>query len=184
MLQFLPSDVTNDFIANYITVKNGGEVTINIPFSEIVLNYSGNEISWAVNASSYFIPNNTFQIFSTNSAKKPGDMLNYAETFYITFSGQPIFYDPLSERLVIDKDKKSIFKLIPQVEVSYCNGNDCKKTFLNKTEMKEFDAFYKGKKIYRSPICWNICNSGKNIVLLTVCLVVITLCIWTFYRLR
>jgi len=185
-IQFLPSDITNDFIENYIMVKNGDQVTINIPSTSFVLRQKEdtNDILWSVRASSSFVQNNTFQVFSANSSKKLGEALNYSESFYITMQGKPIFYDKETKKLVINSEgEKSIFKLIPRVEVSYCDGNRCRKILLSETQMDGFKARYKNQKVYRSPMCWNRCSRGKKHVLfMLVFVLIIVACIIAYLR--
>ncbi len=159
ILQFLPSDITNDFIENYIPVNNGSEVTVNIPFSANVLRYNDmtTEMQWQPRASTYFVPNNTLQIYS-NSKKNIGQALNYSDTFYFTFQGKDIYYDTELERLTTSTSKKTLFQLVPQVEVYYCERNHCRQITLDQTNMNGFYASYKGFPVYRSPVCWNTCK--------------------------
>jgi len=172
--QFLPSDVTNDFIENYVGVKHGGDVTINIPGTAMILrqNDTEKEILWLARASNYFVPNNTFQIYSTSPGKKVGEALAYTEQFYFTFQGKNMVYDLASGRLITDATRKTLFQLVPLVQVYYCDG-DCRSIILSQTDMTGFDAMYRGRQIYRSPVCWGTCERRKShMVLLLVCIMV------------
>jgi len=183
LVQLIPSNITNDFIENYVAVKNGDEVSINIPFTSFILKKDGNnnEIVWATRASTVAVPENTFRIYSSNPEKKIGDALNFSETFIIKFQEAFLFYNKENNIIQISDNQKSVFKLIPKVEVSYCDKNRCKTISLDKTDMKGSKSTYKGFATYRSPTCWNMCNGVRKWYDLLI-LIILIMVIYFLYR--
>jgi hypothetical protein len=89
---------------------------------------------------------------------------------YFTFNNLLLIYDEVNDNLgleniniekAIENKKNFLFELIPQVEVSYCDNNICKKINLKDTDRNGNNASYRGNKIERNPACWNICEK-KN----------------------
>ena len=162
-LQMFPSTITEKILRNSIPILNGDKITINIPNTTFVFSLKDNstEIIWDTTASSVEADYNTFQIFSSNPEKKIGDKLNYDDSFFFTFHGQTLTYinDILGLSSLLSLEN-SLFTLIPFETVFYCS-NSCESIKLFQTEMKEFNAFYNGKSVYRNPNCWNLCNPKK-----------------------
>ena len=172
-IQFLPKEVIRTNISQYLIVKNGDEVIINIPYTAYILKEnSENNISWVLKLSSLRGTDNSFRVFSTDKNKKIGDNLNYQDTLYFTSQGKPIIYDGDSHMLKttsisieneIQKNDNMYFKTIPKINVYYCENEKCKSVMLDQTEMNEEKSRYKGIPVSRSPSCWG-CQSSKKIV--------------------
>lgn len=170
-IQFLPKNIFRTYLSQYIIVKNGDEVIINIPNSAYILKDNTENISWALILASLEGSNNTFRVFSTDKNKKIGDFLNYQDTLYFTSQGNLVIYDAEMETIIttptsieneISKNNNMYFKIIPKIHAYYCDG-ECKKVMLENTEMSQEKAKYKGVRVFRSPFCWGQCNSpGKT----------------------
>lgn len=162
-VQFLPREILRSYVTQYIAVKNGDEVVINIPDTAYILKDDSENISWVLGISSLEGPNNTFRVFSADKNKKIGDFLNYQDTLYFTIQGRLVIYDMDNNRLktistslenVMEKSNNMFFKTSPKIHVYYCENGECKSIMLDQTEMNQEKARYKGITISRSPSCW------------------------------
>ena len=172
-VQFLPITVTRSQMENYIAIKNGDSVAINIPHTALILrtDESNNMVRWLMRASVVSVPNNTFHIHSANLNKKEGEVLNYGEQFYFTYHGRLL---GLSKKLgtlqlysadvsdAIRDNQNVLFELTPQIEVYYCDKTSCKSVPLSQTDTKGIAATYKGQIVSRSPGCWGICGTKRK----------------------
>lgn len=169
-IQFLPSQVARNYVENYVFVRNGDEIVINIPHTAFVLrkNDLDSQISWTMRAAVTNVPSNIFQIFTKN--KKIGDILDYSDEFYFTFQGQPMVYNDLNMLSIssssiqnsIENKDNIFFQLIPKIEVNYCENGVCKTTSLDQTETDGVQARFKNIPVERSPTCWGKCGKKKS----------------------
>jgi hypothetical protein len=188
-IQFVPAITTKSFVENYMIVRNGDSVNINIPGSSYILRARKftDHIDWFVGASLTMIPQNIFNIFC--KTKKIGEPLSYDDVIYFTHQTHPLFVDhnkhfviSSSSLLNLENNENNIFfKLIPTVQVYYCDGKICKTVNLKDTERKGFTATYNNKSVSRNPVCWGFCDRDFEgydwvyILLLILVLIVIKL---------
>lgn len=196
-VQLLPIKITRSYVENYVSVKNGYHVAINIPHTAFILRKTelGNEVKWLMRASTVNVPNNTFQIYSYNPNKKDNDVLDYSEKFYFTYFGGVMHYSEESKRLEITNknlkdalldDLHVLFELIPKVEVHYCDDKKCRSIDLSLTQRKGVKARYKGSMVSRSPECWSMCGSNSNgwsVVIITVILLLVVV-VFVIYKFK
>ena len=179
-LQFLPQEILRTYISQYLIVKNGDEVVINIPNTAYVLENDGQNINWEMKLVSPKSTTASLRIFSTDKNKKIGDLLNYADTLYFTDGSQPLIYDKDTNTLKIQyvnidstNQANTYFKITPKIQGYYCDGNQCKSVMLEDTEMNEEKSRYKDAIVHRNPNCWETCkkSSSKSFWLLAIVLI-------------
>lgn len=184
-LQFLPEEILRTYISQYLIVKNGDEVVVNIPNTAYILENDGENIKWVMKLVAIGGPNSSLRVFSTDKNKKIGDFLNYSDTLYFTTSTQPLLYNPNLDLLKIDSaninnvEKSNMyFKITPKIEGYYCDGGKCGKVMLEDTEMNEEKSRYKGSPVARNPNCWGSCGKSRSslktwlIIVLVIALVI------------
>lgn len=187
-LQFLPNQVARNYVENYVFIKCGDEVVINIPHTALVLNENSNTISWSMRAATINVSSDIFQIYSPD--KKIGEVLDYNDKFYFTFQSQPVLYDSELNILTItnkniqnlfDSKANIFFELVPKIQVNYCENNECKQISLDKTIRNGLTATYKNFPVERSPTCWGLCKKPNKlfwiyiIITIILCIVIIKL---------
>src|SRR5690606_15343700 len=124
-IQFLPKEVTRS-LDQYLIVKNGDEVVLNIPQTGYVLKDVGGKVSWVLELNN---SNNAFRIFT--NAKGIGEILDYQDTIFLTFGNNSISYNQDFEKLEMSSkgsDQNSLFKITPKIRVYYCDGTSCAST--------------------------------------------------------
>jgi len=165
-IQFLPKEIFRSYITQYLIVKNGDEVIINIPNTAYILKDNPEGISWVLRLSSLEEPNNTFRVFSTDKNKKIGDLLNYQDILYFTSQDRQVVFDKNSGDLITATNNNPeassmYFKPTPKIRVYYCESGQCKNVMLEQTDMDQEKARYKGLPVSRSPSCWG-CHKKKK----------------------
>lgn len=194
-VQFLPLEDMRSGVENYVPIKNGSKVAINIPHTALILrkNNADDRLVWLMRAVVVSEPNNTFTIFSTDPNKKLGDNLNYGENFYLKYHNMIVRYNnslrllEVSEENYKDAVKNNYsvrFKFIPQVQGSYCDEGKCKSVSLDHSQCKEEKCRYKGSMVSRNPSCWGMCNGKKSkvwVLLILVLFVIVSIITITVY---
>jgi hypothetical protein len=175
-LQLIPKEFLATSLSKYIIVKHGDEIVIGIPSTSYILQkvYNGiiDEVKWERKATLNETAQ-TFQIWSTNSARNTGDYLNFDETFYFTSDGFIIVYDTINDLLSISAqslqnlEQNTIpftFKFRPDFKVFFCNPTSglCDSVALKKCETKGDEAFFDGVPVVRNRDCWNMCLKGEE----------------------
>jgi len=165
-LQFLPKEILRTQVEQYIPVKNGDEIVINIPGTSLILRkHDGNTISWLFRATISYVPKNTFIINSKHKTK--GEIINFDDEIYITSDDNILIYDN-NELSLQPKNQISLinpnvmFKMIPKINVYYCQDNKCNKIELSDAKTSGNFATYKGNPVYRQPNCWSMCSEHNN----------------------
>lgn len=195
-LQFLPTDSARSHVEQYVMIKNGENVAINIPGTSLILRKEGGgEIKWLMRASMVNSEQNTFQIHALSSPNE-GLMMHYGLQFYFTYFGQILTYDEKSQTIkllnmsyedAIKNKENVLFELIPKIESYYCDRDECKMIELSETEHMGMHARYKGGIASRNPSCWGLCEKKKGGTLRTVIFVVsivviVILLLWYFRK--
>lgn len=176
-IQFLSAGIIRNKTENYIYVRNGDELVINIPLSALILRKKDNDsgVVWVQRISSSYDPVNTFQI-NTFPPKPIGSTLNYDDTFYFTYQGYPLAYDQYDKAVILpvsidnalseeETKNRVLFKLIPKIQVYYCDNGKCNSIPLEKTDRRDDSAKFNGNFVSRSPVCWGICENTTGIFL-------------------
>lgn len=175
-VQAVPSQISRSNLEKYVPIKNEDEFVLSVPHTALILRKKLNEseMGWIMRATVTGVPNNKLTFHVPN--KKRGELLNYSDTFYITFQGIPLAYDENTNKLVVSssgientmsKNENLFFRAIPKIQVYYCD-NGCQSVSLEETDRIGDNATYKGKQVYRSPSCWNACPVKSETVLLAV----------------
>lgn len=173
-VRFIPSRTTKPRIQQYIPVRHGDEVAINIPNTGLLLARNDVEIgfTWQLKASDINVPSATFRIFSTDKERKIGDILSFSEKFYFIDNDKPIVYSKEKGTLVIHdesienakEDKVPFeFELVPKIDVFYCQNGQCKKTGLESCKTIGYNAFFDEEEVHRDPNCWGFCSPLSTI---------------------
>lgn len=198
-VQLIPAQIYRSYVENYIPVKNGDEVVINVPHTSFVLRKSDTteEVNWKMRAStSASIPNNTFQILTKD--RPIGEWLSFSDSVYFLFQNYPVIYDSEKNTLIISHDsmdtieaKKEniLFSLAPKIKAYYCDKGECKSIQLDQattSSISPYSATYNNLTLYRSPSCWNICSNSKpshtSQILITILIILsIALFIFIYY---
>jgi hypothetical protein len=192
-LQFLPQEILRSYVSQYLVVKNGDEVVVNIPNTAYILENDGKNINWVMKLVSLGGPNTALHVFSTDKNKKIGDFLNYSDTLYFTNGSQPLVYDSELNILKIDSANidnvdpaNTYFKITPKIQGYYCEENQCKQVMLENTEMDQEKSRYKGVTVNRNPNCWGACNKVGSkslwILYLVLFLVIATVLLFVFRK--
>jgi hypothetical protein len=144
-IQIVPKNISRSKVDDYIAVKNGDEIVINIPGTAFVLHRTGDDkILWQLGVTNTNAHENVLQIYA--KGRKDGEILSFDDDIYFTsFKDIP----------------DGFFTTLPKVEVSYCDNGVCKKISLDQADLKGYEAYYKGKRIYRS-FCWIDCGNGTQ----------------------
>lgn len=170
--QFLQKEIKQASIENYIHVRNGGDIVLNIPSTTFVLNNSLDEkgnINFRMGVSLSNTNETIFQLYGLN--KEKNEILNYSDTFYLMFQEQLIVFD--SENGILKlinsnienalKNKENVlFTLEPKITVYYCDNSSCNSVSLDQTTRVGNNATYKGNPVFRSSKCWNLCKSSSK----------------------
>ncbi len=150
-VQFVQKEVMRTGVDEFLPVKNGDKVVINIPETAFVLHRQNDQIIWRFGIGNVNEDADTFVINVRN--KKFGENITYDDIFYLTS-----FMDLITvhgKNMVISQDKgisddsNAYFIPIPMVPVKYCNNGRCEPIELKNTQMHGEQAFYKDKKVYR-----------------------------------
>jgi len=159
-VKFLPLEITRSLLEKYIQVKNGDNIVINIPQTAYVLRQEG---VWLLNETVVKNPSNTFMIHAIDN-NVIGRDLNYTEKFYFMAGDRFLNYNQELNQLelVPTRLKSSIFEFIPQVEVYYCDGSECKSMELADANVDGSSASYKGQIVERNPACFGMCSEKKK----------------------
>jgi hypothetical protein len=186
-LQFLPQEILRNYISQYLIIKNGDEIIINIPNTSYVLENDGRNINWMMKLVSPKSTTALLRIFSTDKTKKIGDLLNYTDTLYFTDGSQTLAYnnDDKTLKLEYQTDQTAMaFKITPKIQGYYCDKNECKSILLEDTEMDQERARYKGSVVYRQPNCWEKCGKGgcKKMWFLWLLLAIIIIIIFIYFE--
>lgn len=161
VLQFLSSEITRDKVENYVYIRNGDSVVINIPNTAFVLKPIPTEKAgfvWVLALSG----KNSFPFQLVCKEKKFGEILNYNDVISFYHNDLPVVFRNGIFSLGNNPNDIALFTAIPKLEAYYCNGT-CTKVELEKTDRNGFTASYNGSKVYRSPVCWNLCKSKTSI---------------------
>jgi hypothetical protein len=187
-LQFLPQEVMRSYFSQYLIVKNGDEVVINIPDTAYILANNNESLNWVMKIVSIGGENSTLRIFTSSKNKKIGDFLDYTDTLYFMIGNQPvIFEDGLLKISSSGRQDPVYFKIIPKIEVYYCNKNNCSTVMLEDTEMKGEKSRYKGIIVHRNPNCWGSCDKQtkkSSLLWIILALFIIGLIFVIMYRVR
>jgi hypothetical protein len=169
-VQFLPKEVTRS-LDQYLIVKNGDEVVLNIPQTGYVLKDVGGKVSWVLELNN---SNNAFRIFT--NAKGIGEILDYQDKIFLTSGNSSISYNQDFENLELSSEssENSLFKITPKIRVYYCDGTSCVSTELENTKMNGTEATYRGSLISRNPSCWGACRKGTNSIAVLAIILIIT----------
>jgi hypothetical protein len=162
-LQFLPKEIFRTQVEQYIPVKNGDEIIINIPNSSLILRkQDDNTVSWLFRATTAYVPKNTFIINCKD--KNVGEIINFDDEIYLSSDDNVLVYDnnQLSLQPKNQTNPNIMFKMIPKIFVYYCDGSKCNKIELTDTQTSGNIATYKGNPVYRQPNCWGICNNDTS----------------------
>jgi hypothetical protein len=165
-VQLVPKDISRSKVDDYVAVKNGDEVVINIPGTAFVFHRTpGDKIVWQLGISNSNTEENVMQIFT--KGRPLGEILSFDDEIYFTSFKDILLYTEKTLRISQDGDindtPQSFFTMIPKVEVSYCDRVDsvCKKISLDQADLKGYEAYYHGNKVYRS-FCWINCGKGRS----------------------
>ena len=172
-ISFIPSRTMKPRIQQYIPVRHGDEVAMNIPYTALVLTRrdGGKGFKWEIGASDINTPSSTVRVYSTDKEKRVGDLLSYSESVYFIDDGHPIIYDEEKNMLTIHRESTEnaisdkvpyIFELVPKIDVYYCENGTCKKTQLEKCKTEGYNAFFSDVEVHRSEDCWGFCTSAKQ----------------------
>jgi hypothetical protein len=192
-LQIIPAVAGKTFIENYLAIRNGDRISINIPGTSYLLNYYENTTEWYL-AASFNQPDTTiFQIFVDDPARKIGAPISYADTFYLAFNNSILIMNDLF-RLQVDANidiirakehnKKCLFKLLPKIKGYYCENNTCNDIILDQADMDGPHVTHKGNLVTRNPTCWNICEKkhNKHYVFVIIVIIVILIVLLILFR--
>lgn len=192
--RFLQKDIQQSDVENYVYIRNGSDIVINVPKTSFVFNKnvssvtSSENINLKMGLSFSNTDENTFQIFCLENNKN--DILNYDNQFYFMSNEELVVFDSENNVLktinstlenALKNNENILFKLIPKIEVYYCDDNKtCNSVSLENTKTSGNLAYYKGKEVYRSSSCWNLCDKKKGysdvwiyVVLLITCSLVL-----------
>jgi hypothetical protein len=208
-LQILPMRNTMYTNQVYIPVRHVEPIIINIPGTSLIMRKNNNNtgVGWVARLTTVAASQNAFKIYPKvwKKIRKDFLILNYDEEVYITY--QDLYIVELDEnyntlRAVYTSVENAIadganifFKLIPNIQVYYCDDGDCKTIPLEKTVMNDLKASYKGNAVSRNPMCWNGCDylradgtlnaeivsrrMGTNVVvLIAIGVLIVGFCIW------
>jgi hypothetical protein len=169
-IQFMPPELSNKFIANYVMVNNGDRVVVNIPGTSYLLrkNTEKPTLSWETRATVINDNQNIFNIYCVRlGITGPNEPMNYNDTFFLTFQNSPVLYNLEDSTIFVGTDsvKNSFnnklpmtFTFIPKMPVAYCSEGSCVKTTLDKTTMDGPFATINGNNVFRKLDCWNQCE--------------------------
>lgn len=179
VLQFLSSEITRDKVENYVYIRNGDSVVINVPNTAFVLKPRSlvsmdgkegkEEDSKSESKKDGFVwvlalaGKNSFPFQVICKEKKFGEILNYNDVIGFYHNDLPVVFRNGLLTLGNNPNDLAIFTAIPKVEASYCDKGTCTKVELEKTDRTGYTATYKGSKVHRSPVCWNLCKSKSSI---------------------
>jgi hypothetical protein len=187
-LQFLPQEVMRSYFSQYLIVKNGDEVVINIPDTAYILANNNESLNWVMKIVSIGGENSTLRIFTSSKNKKIGDFLDYTDNLYFMIGNQPVvFEDGLLKISSSGRQDPVYFKIIPKIEVYYCNKDNCSTVMLEDTEMKGGKSRYKGIIVHRNPNCWGSCDKQtkkSSLLWIILALFIIGLIFVIMYRVR
>lgn len=179
--QFLQKDIKQASVENYINIKNGGNIVLNIPQTSFVLSNSSEQINFQMGVSLSNTDETVFQLYALN--KNENENLNYEDSFYFMYREQLLSIDTETGTLKIlnmsindalKEGQNILFKLEPKIEVYYCDSvSGCSSVSLDNTTRSGENATYKGQPVYRSSKCWNLCKPSSNTSMNTVLLIVV-----------
>jgi hypothetical protein len=175
-VQFIQSRNNNIFSGNYIKVKNGDDIIINIPQTAMVLrkDLDTDMVVWKLRASFSNIPANTFQIFALN--KSLGDILTYDDNFYFKYQGNIIVFDDTLKNFKVSnlsltnalQKSNFIFKLIPKIQFYSLKNGTCDKSSSNEST------------VYRNVNCWGKAEKKNDNINLYILAMVLLLMLFFF----
>ena len=174
-IRILSLDWSSHHYDHFVPVHSGEHVIINIPGTSLILRPTGylDNIEWISRGSLTTDKKNSFQIYSADPRKKPGDLLYYGENVYIVY--QDIFlveFNNFTNSIQIIhntydqalKNNQNIhFKFIPRIIAYYCSQNKCLEIPLDQVDTDGHKATYKGSLVSRSPSCWDQCLSMTEV---------------------
>jgi hypothetical protein len=185
-IQFVPKNIERSKVDEYTAVKNGDELVINIPGTAFVLHRTReSKVVWQLGVTTTNSQENVFQIHCPN--KNVGEILDYGDEIYFTTFKNLIVYQKelglvIEQNNDITQNPEGIFSLVPKVEVKYCNKGECTKISLDQADLKGHEAYYNGKRVYRS-FCWIDCEEKKrNIFWIVVCIVLVLLFFILYFK--
>lgn len=173
-VSFIPSRTIKPRIQQYIPVRHGDEVAINIPYTALVLtrrDNNGQGFKWEIGASDINTPSSTVRVYSTDKDRKVGDVLGYSESVYFIDDNHPVIYDEEKNILTLYRESLDnairdnipyIFELIPKIDVYYCENGSCKRTQLENCKTEGYNAFFNDVEVHRSEDCWGFCSPPKQ----------------------
>ena len=164
-LQLLPYRDTTQKIQSYIPVKYGSSVVVNVPGTNLILSRNNSSLNWLSRVLTVPQIDNTFKIHSVKNSDN--SLMYYGDTIYITYQDiYLVVYNDIIDKLELvhssySNKLNSQFKLIPRMEVFYCEDNNCKSVSLSQAKIDGVKAQYKKSIVTRNPSCWGICKGGK-----------------------
>lgn len=179
--RFLEQQIKQASVENYIYIRNGDNVVLNIPSTSLILSRNVNKNTLDITTGVDLTNNedNVLSIFAVD--KKNGDILNYEDKFYFMYKNQVVEYNVEAKALntinvdindAIHSGYNVLFSLTPKIQVYYCdNNNNCSPIPLEETDRVNTTATYKGQTVHRSSRCWNQCakkNRSEKVLILLI----------------
>lgn len=172
-LQIIQTEIASPQILKYRPVRYGDSVQISIPGTNLMARNSSSfpgMLEWLstpnmINGSDF-----SFKFIPTNSNKKKGDIISYADTFHIVYNDiSTIIVDYSTNNLeAVNNDKKNIptaFQFICKMNGYYCDNGNCKQISMKEATMDGLTAYYKKSMVTRDPKCWGLCkNNNKPLI--------------------
>lgn len=184
----------------YRKVKYGDDTTLNIPYTNLVIEDKNNIIDW-VSKSFTISSDESFKILPISSDSNRDSYVYYSDEFYI-YSNKTksiISVDKNTNTLVNSKysdynEAKShnlnvTFKFIPKIKGWYCKNRKCIETSLENMEIDENKIGYIDKTpVNRIKSCWNLCKKNnykynyKYIIINSIIIILILIIIFIIIK--
>lgn len=187
-IRFLPEEVKRTYVEEYIPVRDGDTVILNIPNTGYVFHkkLDGDIISWILRASDSKTPN-SFMVHG--KGKTTGDILTYSDTIYFMYNNNPLVLKEdslvISEKNLdktLEDGESMYFNTKPNVKVYYHNGNSCKEVNLDETEREGEQAHFMGNIVGRSSSCFGMEDKPKNYLQIVLVCFLVLITIYLFYK--
>jgi hypothetical protein len=194
-IRLVPEQIKRSYVSNYIIVKVGDIININIPSSALLLHNDGKLFSWTSESNTVELTKLTINALN----KDVGESLDYTDSIYFTINSFPVNYNAETDNLEILSistenmladitSYNTIFKFIPFVTVNYCSKTGCNSIPLYKTTQNGPSASFQGVSAERSPVCWNQCTTKKSdrtvIVIVVITVFILIIGLFLFFRKR
>lgn len=173
-LQIIQTKVASPQISKYRPVRYGDPVQLSVPGTNLMARSSSSfpgMLQWLSTPNMIDGTDFSFRIIPTDTGKKEGDIISYADTFSIVYndiSTLIINYSNNSLHLqnYDNKNTPSTFQFVCKMDGYYCDNGECKKIPMLETTMDGLTAYYKGSMVTRDSACWGLCKND-NMVLST-----------------